>query len=257
MALAICTPTCPRPPGHARAGAHLVVLEGRVGGDAGAQERGAGCKIQLGRNVQREVGAHCETPRVAAGRRVTLGVGTIGPQGARRRSAPLLVTGLAHLASAARANQAAHAHAVPHLEGRDAGANLGDCADELMARHKRVSHGTPLAAGTVNVRVANARVGDIEVDLALAGLTDVDLHGVELGGGIVATVGDHAGHQNSFVQSIRDETSILQQKAPTPKRRGIGVADGTRTRDVLDHNQVLYQLNYSHHRVAVKVTGRV
>ena len=27
----------------------------------------------------------------------------------------------------------------------------------------------------------------------------------------------------------------------------IGVADGTRTRDVLDHNQVLYQLNYSHH----------
>lgn len=26
-----------------------------------------------------------------------------------------------------------------------------------------------------------------------------------------------------------------------------GVADGTRTRDILDHNQVLYQLNYSHH----------
>lgn len=26
------------------------------------------------------------------------------------------------------------------------------------------------------------------------------------------------------------------------------MADGTRTRDVLDHNQVLYQLNYSHHR---------
>ena len=61
----------------------------------------------------------------------------------------------------------------------------------------------------------------------------------------------------SYNPSIRDDTSILQQKAPTPKRRGIGVADGTRTRDVLDHNQVLYQLNYSHHRVAVKATGRV
>ena len=36
----------------------------------------------------------------------------------------------------------------------------------------------------------------------------------------------------------------------------IWVADGTRTRDVLDHNQVLYQLNYSHHRVAVKATDR-
>ena len=29
------------------------------------------------------------------------------------------------------------------------------------------------------------------------------------------------------------------------------MADGTRTRDVLDHNQVLYQLNYSHHRALV------
>ena len=27
-----------------------------------------------------------------------------------------------------------------------------------------------------------------------------------------------------------------------------GVADGARTRDTQDHNLVLYQLNYSHHR---------
>ena len=26
------------------------------------------------------------------------------------------------------------------------------------------------------------------------------------------------------------------------------MSDGTRTRDVLDHNQVLYQLSYTHHR---------
>jgi hypothetical protein len=26
------------------------------------------------------------------------------------------------------------------------------------------------------------------------------------------------------------------------------VADGARTRDIQDHNLVLYQLNYSHHR---------
>ena len=30
--------------------------------------------------------------------------------------------------------------------------------------------------------------------------------------------------------------------------RSLGVADGTRTRDSQDHNLVLYQLNYSHHR---------
>ncbi len=28
----------------------------------------------------------------------------------------------------------------------------------------------------------------------------------------------------------------------------LGVADGARTRDTQDHNLVLYQLNYSHHR---------
>jgi hypothetical protein len=28
------------------------------------------------------------------------------------------------------------------------------------------------------------------------------------------------------------------------------VSDGTRTRDFLDHNQVLYQLSYTHHRVS-------
>lgn len=27
----------------------------------------------------------------------------------------------------------------------------------------------------------------------------------------------------------------------------VGVSDGTRTRDHLDHNQVLYQLSYTHH----------
>ena len=36
--------------------------------------------------------------------------------------------------------------------------------------------------------------------------------------------------------------------------RGIfGVADGTRTRDTQDHNLVLYQLNYSHHRCRAPV----
>jgi hypothetical protein len=44
------------------------------------------------------------------------------------------------------------------------------------------------------------------------------------------------------------------------------VSDGTRTRDFLDHNQVLYQLSYTHHggpaelstdRRRVKCTGRL
>lgn len=40
---------------------------------------------------------------------------------------------------------------------------------------------------------------------------------------------------------------------PERKARAFGVADGARTRDTQDHNLVLYQLNYSHHR-CVKAT---
>ncbi len=29
------------------------------------------------------------------------------------------------------------------------------------------------------------------------------------------------------------------------------MSNGTRTRDILDHNQVLYQLSYTHHVVAI------
>ena len=34
------------------------------------------------------------------------------------------------------------------------------------------------------------------------------------------------------------------------------MSDGTRTRDRLDHNQVLYQLSYTHHAL-VQCTGQV
>ena len=40
--------------------------------------------------------------------------------------------------------------------------------------------------------------------------------------------------------------------------RGIfGVADGARTRDTQDHNLVLYQLNYSHHRCLKSSTDKI
>ena len=204
----------------ARAGAHVVMLERRVGGDAGAQEGRAGREVEGFRHVQREVLAHREASRVAAGRRVALGVGAVGPQGAGRRRAPLLVVGFAHLARATGADHAAHTHAVPHLERGDAGPDLGDGADELVAGHERVGHGAPLAAGGVDVGVADARIGDVEVDLTLAGLADVDLQGVELGGGIVTAVCDHAGHENSFVRSIGLLQAYSRNKNPGAQAPG-------------------------------------
>ncbi len=44
-------------------------------------------------------------------------------------------------------------------------------------------------------------------------------------------------------QPARDQGSLGQAE----KR---GVSDGTRTRGILDHNQVLYQLSYTHHATA-------
>lgn len=35
-----------------------------------------------------------------------------------------------------------------------------------------------------------------------------------------------------------------------------GVSNGTRTRDPLDHNQVLYQLSYTHHVPGARATRR-
>jgi hypothetical protein len=36
----------------------------------------------------------------------------------------------------------------------------------------------------------------------------------------------------------------------------LGVSDGIRTRDHLDHNQVLYQLSYTHHAAPVGAGAR-
>lgn len=39
---------------------------------------------------------------------------------------------------------------------------------------------------------------------------------------------------------------------PSVSDRPVGVSNGIRTRDILDHNQTLYRLSYTHHRRRVK-----
>ncbi len=38
-----------------------------------------------------------------------------------------------------------------------------------------------------------------------------------------------------------------------PRVSSYGVADAARTRDLLNHNQVLYQLSYSHHAQVISI----
>ena len=53
-------------------------------------------------------------------------------------------------------------------------------------------------------------------------------------------------------QGVSTSRDRQRRTVPHPLSRwgtvAVGVADGTRTRDSQDHNLVLYQLNYSHHR---------
>ncbi len=98
MALAICTPTCPRPPRPRMAtrAPGPTMLQRRVGGDTSAQERGTGSQIQLDGYGARSPRALREVPREYPPV-VGLGVGAVGPHVCR--GAPLLVAGLAHLAA--------------------------------------------------------------------------------------------------------------------------------------------------------------
>ncbi len=51
--------------------------------------------------------------------------------------------------------------------------------------------------------------------------------------------------------ALRPETHsgrICEKPGPRWTGLPLGVTDGTRTRDSQDHNLVLYQLNYGHHR---------
>lgn len=50
--------------------------------------------------------------------------------------------------------------------------------------------------------------------------------------------------------TLRPELFLL----PGCEPRHIRVSNGTRTRDILDHNQVLYHLSYTHH-VACRPAG--
>ena len=53
---------------------------------------------------------------------------------------------------------------------------------------------------------------------------------------------------DSRSSNLRDDRSPIRRSYPW-------VSDGTRTRDVLDHNQVLYQLSYTHHANGPKIVS--
>jgi len=76
----------------------------------------------------------------------------------RKRQAVLFVTRLATRTGAARIHHAPHRTQVTRLELGDAGANAGDTADDLMARHAGINRVVPFIASLMQVRVADPAV---------------------------------------------------------------------------------------------------
>ena len=61
---------------------------------------------------------------------------------------------------------------------------------------------------------------------------------------------DHRTHILAYNPWSRQERGIQGKTKPFRERKGFtGVANAARTRDLLNHNQMLYQLSYGHHGV--------
>ena len=149
----------------ARAG--VPVAQRRVGGDAGAQQRRGGVELQAVGDAQDEVLVDDDVVGVAAvGDRAVAVDRAVGLRVARQ--AVLLLAGLAVLALAAGVDHAADADAVARRERRDLRADLGDDAGDLVARDRRVGDLAPLAAGEVDVGVADAAELDVDADVLRA-----------------------------------------------------------------------------------------
>ena len=132
----------------------------------------------FGGHAQDEVLVDDDPLRVAAvsHRRGLVRVGRVVGEDRAARVAVLLEPFPAARARAARSHHAADGRQVAGLEPGHVGADLGDAADDLVAGHARIDGRPrrPLVAGGVQVGVAHAAVEDVDLDVALAGITARD-----------------------------------------------------------------------------------
>jgi len=80
----------------------------------------------------------------------------------------------------------AHADQIARLEARDVRAHRRDAAHDFVARNAGVERAVPLGAHLVQIRVAHAAVGDVDLHVVRARRAPGDLHRLE---GQVARMG--------------------------------------------------------------------
>ena len=175
--------------------AHLPLPQRRVGGDAGAQQGRDRRQVRLVGHPQHEAFVDHDPAGIAAvGHGSGLRVGAVVGHGEGRtvlfQALPAVGTGSAGI------DQAAHAGQIAGLEGGDFAADLGDSADDLVARHHRIDSVVPLVAGRMQVGMAHPAVEDFDLHVARTRLAPLEVKPIQRGRrapGSVSKRFDHGG----------------------------------------------------------------
>jgi hypothetical protein len=95
-------------------------------------------------------------------------------------SAVVFLSLLALVAAAARVNEATNTGVVTNLELLDIFADSLDDTSDLVTRNHREDGGAPLLTGLMDVRVADASIGSLNVDIVITNGATLNSVGLEL-----------------------------------------------------------------------------
>ena len=156
------------------------MLQRRIGGDAGAEQRRRALERNALRDREDVILVDGDAGRIAAiGRRLlVLLVAVIGERHADL--AILLLARAAGLAAAAGIDEAADADDMAGLPFLHMIADLDDAADDLVAGDHGKDRVVPLVLHLVNVRVADAAIENVDQHVVRTGLAPLDRPGHEL-----------------------------------------------------------------------------
>jgi len=150
------------------------VLQRRIGGDAGAEQRCHRLQIEALRDLHDEMLVDDDPVGIAAEDEIVGSAlpGIIGP--GRDGLAILLQCAPAGPAMAARIHHAADARQIAGAKRGDGTADRGDAADDLVAGHHRIERIAPVVAALVEIGVADAAIEDLDLHIARAGVAPLE-----------------------------------------------------------------------------------